>query len=336
VSTIAAAAAAGLAAAVLLLAGFLVAARALGARRRVRVRPLRDRWELELALYLAADEEPRPPSTLEERRVLREVALTALSDLRGSERARVTALLEATGIVGDAIAELRSRRPAVRRLGAETLAEARSPLGADALSAGVADRDRTVALACARGLAELGDESLLEPALAVVEEAASSGPGAAAELLLALGMRVPGVLPAAYARARSPELRRLVAAVVGELRLVEAAAVLRDALGSDDDELVARGAHGLGAIGDADAVPGLLALLRDAGRPLFVRVQAATALGAIGDPAATGVLAEALHDDAWLLRDRAAAALARLGVSGRSALAHAASEGDPHARAALA
>jgi hypothetical protein len=84
VSTIAAAAAAGLAAAVLLLAGFLVAARALGARRRVRVRPLRDRWELELALYLAADEEPRPPSTLEERRVLREVALTALSDLRGS------------------------------------------------------------------------------------------------------------------------------------------------------------------------------------------------------------------------------------------------------------
>ncbi len=335
-STLAAAAAAGLAAAVVLLAAFLVTARALGARRRARARPLRDRWELDLALYLAADEEPRPPASLEERLVLREVALTALADLRGSERARLTALLEATGIVSDAVGELRSRRPAARRLGAETLAEARSPLGAEALSAGVGDRDQTVALACARGLAELGDESLLEPALAVAEEAASSAPGAAAELLLALGLRVPAVLPAAYARARSPQLRRLIAAVVGELRLVEAAAVLRDAVGSDDDELVARGVHGLGAIGDADAVPQLLALLRDAGRPLFVRVQAATALGAIGDPSATDALADALRDDAWLLRDRAAGALTHLGSAGRVALARAAGKGDPHARAALA
>lgn len=335
-SALAAYAAAGLAAGVVLLAAFLVAARALGARRRARARPLRDRWELELARYLAADEEPRPPTTQQERRVLREVALTALADLRGSERARVTALLETTGIVGDAIAELRSRRPALRRLGAETLAEARSLLGADALSAGVADPDRTVALACARGLAELGDESLLEPALLVAEEAASSAPGAAAELLLALGTRAPAVLPAAYARARSAELRRLIAAVVGELRLVEAAEVLLDALGSDDDELVARGAHGLGAIGDADAVPALLALLRDGSRPLFVRVQAASALGAIGDAAAADALAEALRDDAWLLRDRSAAALTHLGAAGRNVLAAAAGDGDPHARAALA
>jgi len=336
VSALAASAAAGLGAAVVLLAGFLVAARALGARRRARARPLRDRWELELAQYLAANEEPRLPATLQERRVLREVALTALADLRGSERARVTALLEATGIVDDAIAELRSRRPALRRLGAETLAEARSFLGAAALSAGVGDQDRTVGLACARGLAELGDESLLEPALLVAEEAASSAPGAAAELLLALGARVPGVLPAAYARARSPELRRLIAAVVAELRLVEATEILLDAIGSDDDELVARGAHGLGAIGDADSVPALVELLRDDGRPLFVRVQAASALGAIGDPAAADALAEALRDDGWLLRERAAAALTHLGAAGRNVLAGAAGEGDPHARAALA
>ena len=335
-SAVALAAAVGLAGAVLLLAVFLVSARALGARRRVRIRPLRDRWELDLALYLAAAEEPRPPSTLEERRVLRDVALAALADLRGRERERLTTLLETTGIVEDAIAELRSRRSAVRRLGAETLAEARSPFGADALSVGVRDRNPTVAIACARGLAELGDERRLEPALALAEEAAVAAPGAAAELLLALGTRVPGVLPGAYARTSAPELRRLIAAVVGELRLVEAAEVLHDALESDDDELVARGAHGLGAIGDADAVPKLLELLRDVDRPLFVRVQAATALGAIGDATSAAALADALRDDAWLLRDRAAVALTHLGADGRAALARAAGDGDPHARAVLA
>ncbi len=334
-NTIAAAAAIGLAAAILVLALFIVVVRAFGARRRARVQPLRDRWELALALYLAADEEPHPPSTREEREVLRDVALAALADLRGRERARVTALLEETGIVDDAIAELRSRRPVVRRRGAETLAEARSTLGADALSVGVLDRNPTVAVACARGLVELGDEQRLEPAIAVAEHAASVAPGAAAELLLALGARAPGVLRAAYAHSSSPELRRLVTAVVAELRLVEAAEVLHDALGSDDDELVARGAHGLGAIGEGDAVPELLALLRDAERPLFVRVQAATALGAIGDPAATAALADALRDGAWLLHDRAAAALARLGPAGRSVLERAAADGDAHARTAL-
>lgn len=328
-------AAVGLAAAVLLLAVFVVAARALGARRRTRIRPLRDRWELALALYLAADEEPVPPATREERQVLREVALEALADLRGRERERLTVLLETTGIVDDAIAELRSRRATTRRVGAETLAEARSPLGADALSDGVLDRNPIVSVACARGLAELGDEARLEPALALAEEAAAAAPGAAAELLLAIGSRVPRVLPGAYARTRSHELRRLIAAVVGELRLFEAVEVLRDAVGSGDDELVARGAHGLGAIGDVEALPRLLELLRSS-RPVFVRVQAATALGAIGDPASTGALAEALRDDAWLLRDRAAAALTHLGAEGRAALARAASDGDPHARAALA
>ena len=334
-SAVALAAAVGLAAAVLLLAVFLVTARALGARRRARIRPLRDRWELDLASYLAADEEPRPPSTLDERRVLRDVALTALADLRGRERERVTALLETSGIVDDAIAELRSRRATIRRIGAETLAEARSSFGADALSEGVLDGNQTVSVACARGLAELGEEARLEPALALAEAAATEAPGAAAEFLLALGTRAPGVLPGAYAQTRSPDLKRLIAAVVGELRLFEAVEVLRDAVGSGDDELVARGAYGLGAIGDADAVPRLLELLRSS-RPVFVRVQAATALGAIGDPIATAALAEALRDDAWLLRDRAAAALAHLGAEGRAALARAAGDGDPHARAALA
>lgn len=327
-------AAVGLAGAVLLLAVFLVAGRAAGARRRVRIRPLRDRWELALARYLAADEEPRLPASREERQVLRAVALEALADLRGRERERVTALLETAGIVDDAIADLRSRRATTRRVGAETLAEARSARGADALSEGVLDPNPTVSVACARGLAELGDEARLGPALALAEAAATDAPGAAAELLLALGSRAPGVLPGAYTRTRSRELKRLIAAVVGELRLFDAVEVLRDAVGSGDDELVARGAHGLGAIGDSEAVPRLLELLRSS-RPVFVRVQAATALGAIGDPASAAALAQALHDDAWLLRERAARALTHLGAEGRTALARAAGDGDPHARAAL-
>lgn len=332
----AAAAVVGLGAAVLVLTTFLVVARAVAAGRRSRRRPLRDRFELELALLLATDAPPPVPTSAEERRILRGVALDALSELRGRERERVTTMLEQSGIVDDAVAELRSRRPAERRRGADTLAHVRSPRASDALLRGLADPDRTVALACARGLMELGEESALAQVLPIAEDAAAHAPGAAAELLLALGAHLPHALDDVYRRTRSRALRRLAIAVIGELRLADHAGILRDALRSDDDELVARAVRGLAAIGDADAFPQLLDLLATGDRALFVRVQAAAALGRLGDTRAAPALERALNDTAWSLRERAAVALAELGAAGRPALERAAAGGHVHAKAALA
>jgi HEAT repeat protein len=336
VTAIAAAAAAGLGAAVALVALFLVVARAFAARRRSREHPLRERFELGLAMFLAVDASRPDPTSEQERRVLRSVALVALEELRGSERARVTAVLDETGIIEEAIMELRSRRVSVRRDGAETLAQARLARGAEALVHGLEDRDRGVALTCARGLAELGDKQALPRILTVAEEAGVHAPGAVAELLLALGAHAPAVLDDVYRGARAPSLRRLAIAVIGELRLVEHAPVLHEALREDDDELVARAARGLGAIGDAEMVLELVRLVADPQRVLFVRAQAATALGRIGDPATADALERALTDGSWLLHERAATALRELGAAGHAALERAARAGDVHAKAALA
>jgi HEAT repeat protein len=70
-------------------------------------------------------------------------------------------------------------------------------------------------------------------------------------------------------------------------------------------------AAALGRIGDAAAVPGLLAALRDA--DWRVCRAAAWALGEIGAPAVPGLLA-ALRDESWQVREAAAEALGEIGA----------------------
>jgi HEAT repeat protein len=181
-------------------------------------------------------------------------------------------------------------------------------------------------------LAELGAEEFVEPLIAAADEDAERRPGAAAAVLLAIGTNNPDGLAPALAERRTPALRRLAAAVIAERRLAQFTPQLRAMLSGEDDELVARAARGLGAIGDADAVDELVALLEDDRRPEFCRVVAANALGGIGDPRAAPALTAALERGEWLLRDRAAAALSLVGEPGHEALRRVRSSGRPAAR----
>ena len=137
-------------------------------------------------------------------------------------------------------------------------------------------------------------------------------------------MRTPDGIAEALDEGRSQAGRRLAAGVVTELRLADQAPVLRAALQDPDDELVSRVARGLGAIGDADSVDDLLAIVESTDRPWFCRAVAAGALGTIGDPVAVPALAELLESgDRWMMHDRAAGALAQLGEEGHDALTRA-------------
>ena len=295
--------------------------RVLGSRRRRLERRLRPNFERAIGAYLADDETAMPvaPAGKSARRVFRAVALDALIEVRGRERDRLTSLLEETGIARDTAEELRSRRRLVRRRAADALGEIRSPATADALATGLSDPDREVRVACARALAELREERFLPRIVAAAEEAVSARPGHVAEVMLALGAGIPATLGEALRSTRSPELRLLAAAVVGELRLAEHAPLLREAL-SGDDELAARAARGLGLIGDADAVGPLVAIVEDEGRASFLRAVAAKALGAIGDPRGTRALERQLHSDSWSIARNAAHALSMLGTAGHDAL----------------
>lgn len=292
-------------------------------RRRKDIAVLRPGIETALASYVADPEAkpPKPPGSELGQLVLREVALEAIVELRGSEGDRLIGLLEQDGTIDALCDELLSKSPVKRRHAAEALGEMRSPESADDLLFGVRDPDCDARVACARALAELGEDDYTAAVVEAADGAAELRPGAAAGVLLSVGRRNPAGIGDALAAGRSIAVRRLAAGVVAELRLAEHAPLLRAILREEDDELVARAARGLGAIGDADAFDDLLALVESPERPWFCRAVAAGALGAIGDPRAAPALEALLEGSGhWMMRDRAAAALAQLGAEGQDAL----------------
>jgi HEAT repeat protein len=320
----------------------IVVGRLLSDARRRRERIVRPEIETAIAGYLAGDDDELPelPTSEEARELFRSIALETLVELRGGERARLIELLERTGIVLDTALELCSRRKRVRRVAAEALAQMGSAEAARTLRVGIQDRDAEVRLSSAAGLAELADAEDTGEVLAVAEEFTEDRPGAAAAIVLTLGARAPATLAESLAPGASPELWRLCAAVVGELRLAEHAPLLRQALTSDDDELVSRAARGLGKIGDSESVDLLLGLTDDPERAWFVKLAATSALGSIGDPRAAPALERELESDNWVLQSKAAKALHLLGETGdaglRRALASPADTVRAHAKAALA
>jgi HEAT repeat protein len=309
----------GLGGAVAFLLGLIVAARGIGGVMRRRRSELRPQLERSVAAFLATEDAPLPaqPAGRAARSMFLEICREALAELRGADRRRLVALLERSGLIAAAVAELHARATRRRRYAAETLALAASPPTRAALASGLDDRDRHVRLVCARSLAELGDAETLP---ATLERDADAAPGAVAAALLALAATRPQEVGRIAATTRSAQLRALALAVIGELRLSDQAPLLRSALASDDDEIAARAARGLGLIGDVESVTELEELLERDGRSWFVRAATAKALGAIGDPRAVRVLEWQLRDDSWRLQANAAEALAQLGLDGSQAL----------------
>lgn len=319
-----------LTAAVGLLVIVLTIVRGVIRRRRRRDLHLRPDASRDLARYVAGvGPEPRPASR-GEHEALRAVALTAITDLTGSEREMVARLLADAGYVREAMAGLRSRRRSKRRRAAEELVMIDAPIAVRALTAGMDDRDALVRTSCARKLAEIGDLSLAPRIAAVAAHDMAAVPGAAAAVVLALGRRDPATLRPLLAPDAPGRVRQVAVTVAGRLRLAQLAPSLRACL-SGGDSLAAAAAEGLGMIGDIDAAGGLARLARDPGRPA-ARAAAATALGAIGDPSAAGVLEPLLSARDWSLREAAAGALARLGEAGDRVLRHAVSAGPAAAR----
>lgn len=317
-----------------LLLATIVVSRARTDRQRNREAKLRPGIENDLALFLADPDadDPAAPASVEGRLLFRDIAIETIIELTGRERERLSALLERAGIVDETARELAAKRRLTRLHAAEFLAEMRSRRAGEALLIALLDPDPDVRLASARALAELGDDEFVEPLIAAANEDAEDRPGAAAAVMLAIGTNNPDGLETAVAEHCTPALRRLGVAVIAERRLAQFAPELRAMLSSEDAELVARAARGLGAIGDIDAVDELLTLLEDESRPGFCRVVAANALGGIGDPRAVPALSAALERGDWILRDRAAASLGLLGDPGDEALRRVRASGPPDAR----
>jgi len=331
----------GMALAFAALVAKIVVGRLLADRRRAREHAQRPAIEMVLDTFLAAEEPERPllPAGREARGLVRAVALEELTELSGRERSRLVWLLECSGIVAETAVGLGSRRRRVRRAAAEALRQIGSEESVRSLSVGLEDPDLDTALTCAAALAELSGVTSMPRVMVVAEGAALARPGAVAAILVTLGRQHPAELGEALRPGARIELRRLGAAVAGELRLSQHVPALRAALLAEDDELAARAARGLGMIGDDDAFDALVDLVEDRDRAWFLRLAATEALGEIGDARAAPPLERELSTDAWVLQAKAAGALRLLGAAGeaalRRALASPVEQVREHARVAL-
>jgi HEAT repeat protein len=320
-----------LAAAILAMATFILVIRVVVSRRLRRDLRFQPSAESALADYVAGGDEPAAPTERDERAVLLAVAIDALSDLRGAERARLVVLLEKLGYVDDAISGLRARRRVTRRRAAETLSAIGPPTAAPGLRAGLRDSDALVRTTCARTLAEVGPGDDVPAITAIAEQDAPKVPGAAAAVVLALAEHRPGALAPLLSRDAPAEGRFVALTLAGEMRLAEHAPLLLACL-DDRDDLAVPAARGLGLIGVADAVGPLREVMCDEGRGRDVRAAATQALGALGQPGSVPALETQLQAGDWVLQAAAAQALARMGEPGKAALRRAAAAGRAEAR----
>ncbi len=287
--------------------------------------------ETAIAGYLADIEPPPVARGKGERAILLQVAIEALGDLRGSERDRLAGMLGQLGYVREARARLGSRRSAVRRRAAETLAVTGTPDALAALRPALADDDVLVRNTAALLLAETADDETAAAVIAVAEQDVLRAPGAVAATVLALGQCRPAAIGAMLRPGVRPELKAIAIAVAGSLRLASYGPELRACLAERDD-IAAAAADGLGEIGETQAVPALTAMAAAAGRSAAARTAAAAALGSISDPVAVPALEALLRAGDWSLRAVAARGLAELGAPGKDALRRAAGSVAPDVR----
>jgi HEAT repeat protein len=300
--------------AIFLLAACLVLLVALAVRRytlhvRDRRRAEAERRVRPLAIALIEDDAAEPPDlSAADSAVLADVLGNYSRKLSGESDARIGAYFRGSAALGEALADLRSRRAWRRAEAAYRLGDMRCPEVAPQLSVALEDRRRDVRGAAARSLGRL---EVVESAQPIIEQLVSGRlpHGVAGEALVELGRPVV------------PELRRIaehpepgvrataltVLGLVGDPRDSDLALrALRDA-SADVRETAA---IALGRIGAADAEVELTASLDD--RVRTVRAAAATSLGQLDARSALPKLLELARTDVFRPARAAARAVGRI------------------------
>ncbi|MPY95299.1 MAG: hypothetical protein GEV08_20275 [Acidimicrobiia bacterium] len=274
-------------------------------------------------VLLAAIHEPGERSleglSRAQRHTLERLAAGLLGKLRGEDRAALVEVLEAHGVLAEAVRHTRSRWALRRARAAELLGAAGwSPALWD-LARLCTDRRAEVRLVAARALAKLGDPVAVPVLLATLEPPARLPVGTVA---MALARITEGAAPRLRVALASsaPQARAIAADLLG----LHGAVVAVDELGvvlRDDPEAPVRAAcaRALGRIGSPRCVAPLLDAA-GADPADAVRAEAVGALGLAGSPRAVPVLARALEEGTAEVSERAAAALAVLGPKARSVL----------------
>jgi HEAT repeat protein len=245
-----------------------------------------------------------------DRRIIEDMALNSLEGAPSEESARVLGFLRTSGLIEKQIFEARKFKGWRRRGALVALGRTRAPEGIPALSDGLRDRDSEVRNAALRGLGQLASPEAAEEILHWLAEAGLNVPILPLQnALINCSRERPHVL-LHYLKFAGPELREVLARVLGEVATPSLGPAL---IGLADDELPELRAAAARALSNAQPGPVvevLGELTRDA--VWFVRLRAVVSMGKLHNREAIPYLINRLTDSNRLVRMRAAEGLVDL------------------------
>jgi HEAT repeat protein len=273
-------------------------------KRDARVFELRQQWDA-----LISGEIPYETwrSKSFDRRIIEDMALDAFEAAAADESARLVRFLRTSGLIEKRIFEARKLKGWRRRSALVALGRTRAPEGIPALSEGLRDRDPEARNAALRGLGRLGSPEAAEEILHWLAESGLNMPILPLQSALINCSRERPQILLPYLQLAGPELREVLARVLGEVAGPSLGAEL---IGMVDDELPELRAAAARAMSNAQpghAVEVLGELSRD--DVWFVRLRSVVAIGKLCNSEGIPHLINALTDSNRLVRMRAAEGL---------------------------
>jgi HEAT repeat protein len=276
-------------------------------KRDARVFELRQQWDA-----LISGEIPYETWRTKsfDRRIIEDMALDAFEAAAAGQSARLLRFLRTSGLIEKRIFEARKLKGWRRRSALVALGRTRAPEGISALSEALRDRDLEARNAALRGLGRLGSPEAAEEILHWLAESGLNVPILPLQNALINCCRERPQILLPYLQLAGPELREVLARVLGEVASPSLGAEL---IGLADDELPELRAAAARALSNAQpghAVEVLGELSRDI--VWFVRLRAVVAIGKLYDKEVIPHLIKALTDSNRLVRMRAAEGLVDL------------------------
>lgn len=297
--------------------------KALRSYERRRVQNLREQLEPPLYDYLVTGEVAPLLRQVKGRdlTILTNMVIELLSALRGSEAEKMVELAGELGLVERDLARIDSRGRWRRAKAAENLGYYGGPDAAAPVGDLLQENDETVRAVAARALSRIGTQEAAESLTYFLSSDSELTRLRMAENLERIGPLAVGQL-VKFVESEEENKRRaqvLAARILGNLRIADARAALRDSIQRHwNTDLRAQATQALGKIGAPDDLPVILEAAGDSSWP--VRVQAANALGMIGEVSTVPTLEDLATDEEWWVRLNAGRALVSIGPEGEKAL----------------
>ena len=276
-------------------------------KRDARVFELRQQWEA-----LISGEIPYETWRTKsfDRRIIEDMALDGFEAAAADQSARLLRFLRTSGLIEKRIFEARKLKGWRRRSALVALGRTRAPEGIPALSEALRDHDPEARNAALRGLGRLGSPEAAEEILHWLAESGLNVPILPLQNALINCSRERPQILLPYLRLAGPQLREVLARVLGEVASPSLGAEL---IGLADDELPELRAAAARALSNAQpghAIEVLAELSRD--DVWFVRLRAVVSMGKLYHKVAIPHLIDALTDSNRLVRMRAAEGLVDL------------------------